>query len=209
MLSKLLGAGRWIATRIRPLALDPHQERRLTDATPSLYWAAGRDFMDWVHRHKLRFDSPEECDDLLVEWKNSPDGLCKCRSPSPNHFAHAVTFVEWVYPQWNSRLPWSHVLHNNWLRFVPMKHTTPCPRFLALVIAEDMMVHNDLREGADLIIAQRKGWRPSETCNIRGGDASLPGVGWDDGVIALGVGGGALDHGGRNPPRWAKMTKWS
>ena len=53
-----------------------------------------------------------------------------------------------------------------------------------------MMQHGDFREGSGFILAQRKGWRPSETCNIKGGDVSLPGEGWDDGVIALGVGRG-------------------
>ena len=67
------------------------------------------------------------------------------------------------------------------------------------------MQHDDLCEGAGFIIAQRKGWRPSETCNIRGRDVSLPGEGLGDGVIALGV-GRAQNQAGRNSPWWAKMV---
>lgn len=190
MFSKLVGAGKWIQRRTGPVYLDPHQAKRQLDPTVNLYKAAGRDFTAWVRKHGLIIDGPEECDDILVEWKNAPDGRCTCSAPSPSHFSQAIAFVEWVYPQWKGKLNWPHTVHNAWQRFVPIKHTIPCPRFLALVVGLDMMREGDVRGGAGFILAQRYGWRPSEVAGIRGSDVSLPGEGWDDGVIALGVGRG-------------------
>ena len=79
-----------------PISIDPHQAVRLADATRKQYCTAGQYFTDWVRSHKLIIHDAASCDDLLVEWKNSPDGLIRTSSPTPNHFAHAIACVEWV-----------------------------------------------------------------------------------------------------------------
>ena len=44
--------------------------------------------------------------------------------------------------------------------------------------------------GAGFLLAQRKGWRPSEVCRLAPSDISLPGDGWTSAVVRLGVGRG-------------------
>ena len=46
----------------------------------------------------------------------------------------------------------------------------------------------DCGVGVGFILSQKKGCRPSEICNIKGGDVYPPGAGWEDVIIALGVG---------------------
>ena len=97
MSSKLIGSGRWIQTRTGPLALDPHQAIRVQDNTGKVYRAAGREFTAWVRKHRLTFDTAAEADDLLVEYKNAPDGLSASSSPILLHFSHCIAFVEYVF----------------------------------------------------------------------------------------------------------------
>ena len=190
MYSKLFGSGRWIPTRHGPRALDEHQSQRLRSDTLKLYSAAGRDFASWLRRHGLVIRCAEETDDLLVEWKNAPDGLSAMPGGSVQQLQYLIAFVEWVLPQYKQQLNWSHSVANAWQGAVPIKHTVPLPRFLALVAGVDIALHENPRVGAMLVLQQRKGWRPNEAVRMRPQDISLPGDGWSSAVVRLGEGRG-------------------
>ena len=138
MFSKPIGSGRWIQTRTGPLSLDPHQAVRLTDRTLAIYLKAGRPFTEWLRKHRLEIHIPEEAGDLLVEYKNAPDGLAASGAPTHTAFTHTIAFVGHVFPSWRGSLGWSHTVASAWVKSSPIKHTVPCPRHFALVIAFDM-----------------------------------------------------------------------
>lgn len=190
MFSRHVGSGQWLPTRSGPLALDPHQERKLREVTVKVYFGAGRDFTSWLKKHQLKINCAPEADDLLVEWKNAPDGLSTCKAPTVNNFGNAIAFCEYVFPNWKGDLGWSHTVNNSWQKSLPIRHTVPCPRFLALVISLDMAMAGDTKAGYGFLLSQKKGWRPSEVCRLKAGDVSLPGEGWEKAVVALGVGRG-------------------
>jgi len=84
--------------------------------------------------HGISLHTGAQIDDILVEWKNAPDGLIMCTAPSVHTFVAAISFVEHVLPQMKGELKWAHSVATAWQGSVPIKHTIPMPRFLALVI---------------------------------------------------------------------------
>ena len=85
--------------RTGPLRLDPHQARKIIDATSKQYFSAGRLFCGWYRKHQHVFDAAAECGDLLVEWKNASDGLSATNQNSVHTFSCAIAFIEHVMPR--------------------------------------------------------------------------------------------------------------
>ena len=61
--------------RTGPIILDEHHAQSITELTRERYRSALRGFVEWLDDHELRPESPEEFDDLAVEFKNASEVL--------------------------------------------------------------------------------------------------------------------------------------
>ena len=70
--------------------MDPHTVQRRKASTHKVYQNAVQTFLDWCAAHDVAFNSAEELDDLLVEWKQTLH--------SKALYASAVCGVEMALP---------------------------------------------------------------------------------------------------------------
>ncbi len=86
-----------------PRFLDPHLEAHVKDATLVRYRRALRPFLEFIIDFKLSPATPQQFDDLLVEWKNT-------RSVSKADFEGCIAAIELCLPNFKGSLKWSRAV---------------------------------------------------------------------------------------------------
>ena len=150
-----------------PRRLDVHQSAKILPSTHGRYRAAVAKFTVWLAVQGFRPDSPEEYDDLLVEWKVD----CDVKKAD---FEGALAGCEHALPKLRGHLTWARACLAGWSVSHHTRHTVPLCRGPAHLIACHIAALGHPKLSGGLLIQQHMGLRPSELLALQLGDVSLP-----------------------------------
>ena len=125
-------------------------------------------FCAWCDSVGFRPNSPEQWDDILMEFKNSSTTLTKSK------FNLLVASVEFFFPNFKGKLNWCHAALRGWDISNPTKHTIPMLRAHASLLGIYIASYGYPRLCGGLIFQQRKGLRPGELLGLHHDDIVLP-----------------------------------
>lgn len=150
--------------------LDAHQIQKPLATTVRLYQKAAKPFTDYLYLNGLDPVTPEEWDDALVEFKNIDPNMTKSK------FETLVSSIEFVFPRLKHNLKWAHSVLAGWNRAHITKHTVPCTRGVASLLALHIKANGAPRLAVGCVLQQRTGLRPGEMLGVCNNHVIDPGV---------------------------------
>ena len=139
---------------------DPDFLARIEPKTLDTYKRSLTTFTSWAMEEGAAPRTPEEWDDLLVEFKHAHPALKKTT------FVTIVAALEFFMPNVKKQLHWSHAITTGWGRRASIKHTVPLTMRPAKLMAMHMACRGKQRMGIGLLLQTATGFRPGELIQL-------------------------------------------
>ena len=147
--------------------LDAHHASKVQASTHKRYRQRVGAFCSWLIQNSYYPDTPIQFDDMIMEWKVDTN-------PSKADFENLLAAVEFVLPRIKGKLQISRACAAGWARVHRARHTVPCTRQLAHLLACHLCAAGRHRLAVGLLVQQELGLRPNEMLCLLAGDVSLP-----------------------------------
>ena len=149
------------------LRVDAHHASKVQASTHHRYRQRAGEFCSWLLQNKYFPETAIQIDDMIMEWKVDTN-------PSKANFENLLAAVEFVLPRAKGKLLVSRACAAGWARAHQARHTVPCSRQLAHLVACHLCAAGRHRLAIGLLLQQELGLRPNEMLNLEAGDIALP-----------------------------------
>lgn len=156
-----------LSSRCGPRRLDAHHASKISVRTLARYRSAAKKFTAWLDASGLNPRTPDEWDDLLVEYR----AACL---PTRSQFTETLCAVMFFFPVMKDQLPWTHAVIEGWQFASAVKHVVPMSWGFTVLIATKFVSLGYPRLAVGMIVQQKSGLRPTEMLTLHADDVLLP-----------------------------------
>ena len=149
-----------------PRYLDVHHAASVRPATLTAYQRAVQHFLDYLDENGWDPRTPEEFDDLLVEWTFD-------KEPSLSRIRFAYAAIEFFFPRMRGRLTWTKDRVDVLQRRLPVKHAIPAGYETCVLLGAKISSMGRPRIGLAPLVQVVCGFRPGELLGLRPIDVAI------------------------------------
>ncbi len=124
-------------------------------------------FAAWLHDYGYFPEDASDLDDCMVHYKND-------KSIKYSDFISLLAGIEFILPRFRRQLRWCKAIQAGRAIAHKCKHTTPCTRALAHLLAAQLIALRHARLALGLVLQQCMGWRPSELLQLLTSGVLMP-----------------------------------
>jgi len=149
----------WTAPPTGPRGLAPGREGDVGARSLAAYRDVSLQFVQYLEREGYTPHSPEEWDDLVVEWAHADN-------VTPSTLRSCIAALEFVLPAVKGKLVWARQRLDTAHRIAPPLHAAPAGMDVCVLLGSFMASEGRARLGLAMQVQCALGLRPGELLHL-------------------------------------------